>query len=76
MPMDIEDLRVEARYWRERYDLLRAKAYGGRLVTTTRMAAIERAARGAEARLKRAEVARRSDDPPGTAATTIGERDD
>src|SRR3954451_13829190 len=48
MPEEIEELRSEARYRRERYDLLRAKAYGGRLVVPARMAELERAALGAE----------------------------
>jgi hypothetical protein len=56
VPEDIEILRREARYRRERYDLLRAKAYGGRLVIPARIAEMERAALGAEARLKRAEA--------------------
>ena len=64
MSTAIDDLRVEARYRRERYDLLRAKAYGGRLVLPGRLAELERAALGAEARLKRAEARRRSDAAP------------
>jgi hypothetical protein len=64
MPDEIEDLRSEARYRRERYDLLRAKAYGGRLVIPARMAELERAALGAEARLTRAEARKRSDATP------------
>ncbi len=61
MSGEIDDLRLEARYRRERYDLARAKAYGGRLVIPSRLAELERAALGAEARLKRAEDRRRSD---------------
>ena len=61
MSAEIEDLRMEARYRRERSDLLRAKAYGGRPVNPARLAELERAALGAEARLKRAEARRRSD---------------
>jgi hypothetical protein len=64
MPDEIEDLRLEARYRRERFDLLRAKAYGGRLVIPGRLAELERAALGAESRLKRAEARVRSDAPP------------
>ena len=63
MPEDIDILRREARYRRERYDLLRAKAYGGRLVVPARMAEMERAALGAEARLKRAQARARCDAP-------------
>ncbi|MDQ6914362.1 MAG: hypothetical protein M3155_00955 [Actinomycetota bacterium] len=58
MLAEIEDLRIEARYARERYDLLRAKAYGGRLVAPGRLRELERAARGAEARLQRAQALR------------------
>jgi hypothetical protein len=57
MPRDIEDLRLEARYWRERRDLVRAKSYGGRPVRNNRLRELERAADGAEGRLKRAEAA-------------------
>ena len=74
MPEEIESLRLEARYRRERYDLLRAKAYGGRLVVPGRLAELERAALGAEARLKRAQ-ARRRPDAPVTDPTTKGEPD-
>jgi hypothetical protein len=56
----IEDLRVEARYWRERADLYRAKAYGPRPTTPGRLRELERTAQGADARLKRAEAARRA----------------
>jgi hypothetical protein len=50
----IEDLRAEARYRRERYDLYRAKVYGPRPTTTDRLRELERAHQGAEARLRRA----------------------
>jgi hypothetical protein len=71
---EIEDLRREARYQRERYDLLRAKAYGGRLVRPARLAERERAALGAEARLKRAEARGRAD-VPARQPTPKGEPD-
>ncbi|MGZ4288546.1 MAG: hypothetical protein ACXVHB_29545 [Solirubrobacteraceae bacterium] len=51
----IEDLRAEARYHRERYDLYRAKMYGLRPTTMTRLKELERAHRSAEARLRRAQ---------------------
>jgi hypothetical protein len=69
VPDEIENLRLEARYRRERYDLMRAKAYGGRLVIPGRLAELERAALGAEARLKRAKARQLSN------ATTKGEPD-
>jgi hypothetical protein len=56
----IEDLRAEAKYWRERADLYRAKAYGPRPTTPGRLRELERAAEGAEARLRRAEAAKRA----------------
>jgi hypothetical protein len=51
----IDDLRAEARYHRERYDLYRAKMYAQRPTTMARLRELERAHRGAEARLRRAE---------------------
>jgi hypothetical protein len=52
---DLEELRSDARYSRERVDLYRAKAYGGRLTTPARLRELERAADAAEARLRHAE---------------------
>ena len=46
----IEDLRIEARYRRERYDLYRAKMYGLRPTTLARLKELERAHQGADAR--------------------------
>jgi hypothetical protein len=54
-PARIEDLRAEARYRRERLDLYRAKMYGQRATSLTRLRELERAQAGAEARLRRAE---------------------
>lgn len=59
-PARIEDLRAEARYRRERYELYRAKMYGRRATNTARLRELERAHQGAEARLRRAEQARAS----------------
>jgi hypothetical protein len=53
----IEDLRTEARYRRERYDLYRAKMYGDHPTTMTRLRELERAHQGAEVRLRRAQRA-------------------
>jgi hypothetical protein len=53
----IEDLLAEARYQRHRYDLYRAKGYGPRATTMARLSELERAYRGAEARLRRAQQA-------------------
>jgi len=51
----IAELRVEARYARERYDLYRAKMYGLRPTTITRFRELERMHQGADARLCRAQ---------------------
>ncbi|MDX6669032.1 MAG: hypothetical protein QOK04_2412 [Solirubrobacteraceae bacterium] len=51
---DIRDLRIEARYHRERYELYKAKHYGPRLTSPTRLRKLERASSSAEARLRRA----------------------
>ena len=51
----LEDLRIEARYRRERYDLYRAKMYGLRPTTLARLIELERAHLGADARLRRAQ---------------------
>jgi hypothetical protein len=50
----IEDLEAEARYARQRADLYRAKTYGPRPTSPVRMRELERAAEGAEERLRRA----------------------
>jgi hypothetical protein len=52
---DIEQLRAEARYARERRDLYRAKTYGPRPTSPARMRELERALETVEARLRRAE---------------------
>jgi hypothetical protein len=48
---DLEQLRAEARYQRERYDLYRARAYAGKPTSQARLRELQRAAEGAEARL-------------------------
>ena len=53
----IEILRAEARHHRERYDLYRAKMYGQRPTTMTRLRELERAHQAAEARLRHAQRA-------------------
>jgi hypothetical protein len=52
----LEELLAEARYHRHRYDLYRAKMYGPRPTTMTRLRELERAYQGAEARLRRAQL--------------------
>jgi hypothetical protein len=61
-PADIEQLRAEARYARERYDLYRAKMYGSRPTSMPRLRELEREHQGADGRLRRAEEARRATD--------------
>ena len=54
----IDELRAEARYARERLDLYRAKMYGLRPRTLTRLRELERIHQGADARLRRAQQAK------------------
>jgi hypothetical protein len=54
----IEELRAEAHYHRQRYDLYRAKVYSLRPTRPARLAELERACNAAEARLSRAELLR------------------
>ena len=58
----IEELQDEARYHRERYDLYKAKAYGSRPTSESRLRDLERRHRGAEARLRQA--LRHNENPP------------
>lgn len=51
----IEELRADARYARERSDLYRAKVYGPRETSMTRLRELERVSEAAEARLRHAE---------------------
>jgi hypothetical protein len=51
----LDELRAEARYHRERYELYRAKAYALRPVSMARLRELERAHAAADARLHRAE---------------------
>ena len=50
----IEELRDEARYHRQRYELYQAKVYGSRPTSASRLRELERAARDAQERLERA----------------------
>jgi hypothetical protein len=51
---EIERLRADARYHRERLELYRAKAYGPRPTSATRLRELERAHEGAQERLANA----------------------
>ena len=55
----LESLRVQARYWREKHSLYRAKTFGPRPTSPARLRELEGTAVEAEARLRRAEVASR-----------------
>jgi hypothetical protein len=59
-PAPLEDLRAEARYRRERYDLYKAKTYGGRPTSPAHLRELERAYDGAKAGLDWAEQERAS----------------
>ena len=51
-------LEAEARYARERYELYRARAYGPRLTSASRLRELERKSKFAESRLNRARADR------------------
>ena len=53
---ELEQLRAEARYRRERLDLYRARRYGGRPGSTARLNELQRGADLAAERLRRAEA--------------------
>jgi hypothetical protein len=52
----LDDLRVQAQYARQRYQLYKAKAYGQRPTSPARMRELERGCAQAEARLRAAEA--------------------
>ena len=67
----LDDLRVQAQYARQRFDLYKAKAYGQRPTSPARMRELQRACEQAEARLRAAEAEERrarhtGDRPPGS----------
>lgn len=51
----LEELRTEASYHRQRFDLYRAKTYGPRPTSATRLRELEQASDAAAARLRHAE---------------------
>ena len=59
-----ERLRDEARYRRERLELYRARLYGGRAASQSKLRELQRASDGAAARLRRAEAAAIPTHPP------------
>jgi hypothetical protein len=56
MDRQLESLRIQARYWRERRDLYRAKTYSARPTSPARLRELESTAREADVRLRRAEA--------------------
>jgi hypothetical protein len=52
----IAEMRAEARYHRERFDLYKAKVYGPGATSEQRLRELERVCLGAEARLRKAEA--------------------
>jgi hypothetical protein len=52
----LDDLRAQAQYARQRYELYKAKAYGPRPTSPVRMRELERASAQAQARLLAAEA--------------------
>ena len=56
-PERIVDLKAEARHARERLDLYRAKMYGPRPTSMTRLRELERVSEAADARVRHAEHA-------------------
>ena len=59
-----ERLRDEARYRRERLELYRARLYGGRAASQSKLRELQRASDGAAARLRRVEAAAIPTHPP------------
>lgn len=51
----IEEMKTEARYHRERYDLYKAKIHGSRPTSLERLRELERRHQGADARLRSAQ---------------------
>jgi hypothetical protein len=56
----LEELRQEARYRRERLELYRARMYGGRAGNMSRLRELERSSAGAASRLRAAKAASKS----------------
>jgi hypothetical protein len=61
---EIEDLREEARYRRERLELYKARLYAGRGRGLARLGELQRSYDGAAARLRRAEARPPTPAPP------------
>ncbi len=66
--LHLDDLRAQAQYARQRYQIYKAKSYGLRPTSPARLRELERACEQAEARLRAAQAqerrARATDDDP------------
>jgi hypothetical protein len=60
----LDELRAEARYHRQKRDLYRAKTYGQRPTSATRLRELERLSAQADERLRHAEAAAGADPGP------------
>ena len=60
----LDELREEARYRRERLALYKARLYGGRARSETKLRELQRASDGAAARVRRAENRASTEGPP------------
>ena len=60
----IDDLRAQAEYARQRFELYKAKAYGQRPTSPVRMRELERIWEQAQARLRAAEAEEQASGPP------------
>ncbi len=69
-------MEAEARYARERCDLYRAKIYGQRPTTMSRLRELERICQGAEARLRAAKLERLTPPPARSSAGRHASGDD
>jgi hypothetical protein len=63
--LPLAELEAEARYARERYELYRARAYGPRLTSASRLRELERKSKFAGSRLDRARADQRALAPDG-----------
>jgi hypothetical protein len=69
----LDDLRAQAQHARQRYDLYKARAYGQRPTSPTRMREYQRACEQAEARLRAAEGQERRDRAKGQTTPGTGQ---
>lgn len=69
----IEALEAEAGYARRRYDLYRAKMYGPRPTTMSRLRELERIHQGADARLRAAKSERAASPSVGSSGDRGGD---